>query len=71
MQTNRHPLYAEATITCSCGTTLYTRSTVAEQRVSVCSNCHPYYSGRHQRIDPTGRIDAFQRKYGDRQRLAR
>jgi large subunit ribosomal protein L31 len=71
MKTDRHPLYAEATITCSCGATLHTRSTVPEQRVSVCSQCHPYFGGRHQRIDTVGRIDAFQQKYGDVHRFAR
>ena len=71
MKTNRHPLYAEATITCSCGATLHTRSTVPEQRVSVCSNCHPYFRGRYKRIDAAGRMEAFERKYGDVHRVAR
>jgi large subunit ribosomal protein L31 len=70
MQTNRHPLYAEATITCSCGTIFYTRSTVPEQRVAVCSHCHPYFRGYHTRRDTAGRIEAFQRKYSDVRRLA-
>jgi large subunit ribosomal protein L31 len=69
MKIDRHPLYAEGTITCSCGATLHTRSTVPEQRVSVCSQCHPYWRGRYQRVNTVGRIAAFQQKYGDVRRL--
>lgn len=65
MQTNRHPMYVAAEITCHCGTTMHTRSTVPEQRLAVCSHCHPYFTGRQKRIDAAGRIEAFQRKYGD------
>lgn len=65
MQINRHPRYAEATITCSCGATLHTRSTVPEQRISVYSHCHPYFTGRQKVMDTAGRVAAFERKYGE------
>ena len=71
MQSNRHPRYVEATITCTCGTTFHTRSTVPEQRVAVCSHCHPYFTVRQKVMDTAGRIEAFQRKYGEGRRSAR
>jgi large subunit ribosomal protein L31 len=71
MQRSRHPRYVEATITCTCGTTFHTRSTVPEQRVSVCSHCHPYFTGRQKGRDSAGRVAAFQQKYGEVRRATR
>jgi len=64
MQRNRHPQYVETILTCACGTTFHTRSTVPEQMLSVCSHCHPYFTGQQKVMDSAGRIAAFQRKYG-------
>jgi large subunit ribosomal protein L31 len=64
MKTDRHPPYAQADITCTCGVTYPTRSTTPNLRVAVCSNCHPFYTGRQRVVDPAGRMKAFQRKYG-------
>ena len=65
MKQHQHPEYIETDITCNCGNTVHTRSTVPDQRVLVCSNCHPYFTGRQKRLDSAGRIEAFQRKYAE------
>ena len=64
MKIAHHPESIETDITCTCGTTVHTRSTVPNVRVVVCSNCHPFFTGRHKRVDTAGRIEAFRKKYG-------
>ncbi|RMG41788.1 MAG: 50S ribosomal protein L31 [Candidatus Dadabacteria bacterium] len=64
MREGIHPEYYEATVTCAgCGTTFVTGSTVPEIKINVCSNCHPFYSGKQKIVDSEGRVDAFKRKY--------
>ena len=63
MKPNIHPKYNEAKVTCGCGETFTTRSTVAEIRVDICSACHPFYTGRQKFVDTAGRIEKFNRKY--------
>lgn len=64
MKENLHPGYhPEATVTCVCGATWKTGSTQPEVRVDICSNCHPYYTGKQKLIDTEGRVDRFRRKY--------
>lgn len=59
-----HPQYhPEATVTCVCGASWKTGSTQKELRVDICSNCHPYYTGKQKLIDTEGRVDRFRRKY--------
>jgi large subunit ribosomal protein L31 len=65
MKTNTHPNYAEIQVTCSCGNTFSTRSTVAKPlHVEVCSACHPFYTGKQKVMDTAGRIDKFRQRYG-------
>lgn len=64
MKKKIHPEYYETTITCACGNKIETRSTVKNIRVEICSNCHPFYTGRQKLIDTAGRVDRFRRKYG-------
>jgi large subunit ribosomal protein L31 len=59
-----HPKYFDTTITCACGNVIKTRSTVKDIKVEICSNCHPFFTGRQKLIDTAGRIDRFRRKYG-------
>jgi large subunit ribosomal protein L31 len=60
-----HPAYNELNVTCACGSTFRTRSThKGDVRVEICSSCHPFYTGRQKLLDPAGRIERFQRKYG-------
>ena len=64
MKQGIHPEYVNATVTCSCGTTFQTRSTVPEIRLELCSACHPYYTGKQKLVDTGGRVERFQRRYG-------
>jgi large subunit ribosomal protein L31 len=63
MKTGIHPEYVECTVRCSCGNTFTTRSTVPELRVELCSECHPFYTGRQKLVDTGGRVERFQRRY--------
>ncbi len=64
MKPDIHPGYIETTITCACGNTYATRSTVPDLRVAICSKCHPFFTGRQRLVDTAGRVEKFQRKYG-------
>jgi len=67
MQQGIHPKYDEITVTCSCGESFTTRSTLAGQRdnlqIEVCSKCHPFYTGKQKLMDTSGRIDRFKQRY--------
>lgn len=65
MKAEIHPKYQEITVTCGCGNTFQTRSTLGEDlQVEVCSNCHPFYTGKQKIVDSGGRVDKFRKKYG-------
>jgi large subunit ribosomal protein L31 len=64
MKKEIHPEYAEATVNCACGHSFQTRSTQQNIRVEICSNCHPFYTGKQKFVDSEGRVDRFNRKYG-------
>jgi large subunit ribosomal protein L31 len=65
MKDGIHPKYTEITVTCSCGNTFQTRSTLGTNlEVEVCSNCHPFYTGKQKIVDSGGRVDRFRKKYG-------
>ncbi|MFN3919978.1 MAG: 50S ribosomal protein L31 [Methylohalobius sp.] len=65
MKPGIHPEYKPVTITCSCGNTIQTRSTLCRDiHVEVCSVCHPFYTGKQKIVDTAGRVDKFRRKYG-------
>lgn len=63
MKTDIHPDYNETKVTCNCGTSWITRSTLPNIKVEICSSCHPFYTGRAKFVDTAGRIERFQRKY--------
>jgi large subunit ribosomal protein L31 len=63
MKVDIHPEYVETTITCACGETLQTRSTVPNLRVAICSKCHPFFTGKQKLVDTAGRVEKFRRKY--------
>jgi len=64
MKTGIHPEYAAITVTCTCGNTFPTRSTIGQDlQVEVCSNCHPFYTGKQKVVDTGGRVDKFRKKY--------
>ena len=64
MKKDIHPKYEEATVTCVCGNTFKTRSTLPEINVEICSACHPFFTGQQKLIDSAGRIERFMTKYG-------
>jgi large subunit ribosomal protein L31 len=64
MKTDIHPKYGDIQVTCSCGNTFTTRSTVVKPlHVEVCSACHPFYTGKQKVMDTAGRIDKFRQRY--------
>ena len=65
MRDKIHPDYKEITITCACGFSFKTRSTAGgDTRVDICSNCHPFYTGKQKFVDAAGRVEKFQKKFG-------
>lgn len=64
MRKDIHPKYYETTVSCACGHVFETRSTMKDIRVEICSNCHPFMTGRQKLIDTAGRVDRYRRKYG-------
>lgn len=64
MKKDIHPNYEETTIACACGNVIHTRSTKKNIKVEVCSNCHPYYTGKEKLVDSAGRVEKFKKKYG-------
>lgn len=64
MKADIHPKYMDCVVTCSCGNTFQTRSTKPEIRVEICSECHPFYTGRQNIVDTEGRVERFRQKYG-------
>ena len=71
MKTDIHPKYMETQVKCSCGNTFTTRSTVPQISVELCSECHPFYTGKQKLVDTGGRIDRFERRYGARKGKAK
>jgi large subunit ribosomal protein L31 len=65
-----HPDYVETTVTCSCGASFTTHSTAADGviRADVCSECHPFYTGKQKILDTGGRVARFEQRYGKRTR---
>jgi large subunit ribosomal protein L31 len=63
MKKDIHPNYVEATVHCSCGNTFTTRSTKPELRIELCSQCHPFYTGKQKLVDSGGRVERFNRRF--------
>ena len=66
MKVGIHPTYHEITVTCSCGSIFKTRSTMSKDTLSVevCSQCHPFYTGKQKIVDTAGRVEKFRQRYG-------
>jgi large subunit ribosomal protein L31 len=64
MKEGIHPEYRTAVVTCACGNTFTTRSTLETIHVEICSKCHPFFTGRQKLVDTAGRVERFRRKYG-------
>ncbi|MBP0954144.1 MAG: 50S ribosomal protein L31 [Oscillospiraceae bacterium] len=63
MREGIHPEYVETTITCACGNVIKTRSTKKDIRVEICSNCHPFFTGKQKLVDTGGRVDRFNKRF--------
>jgi large subunit ribosomal protein L31 len=71
MKTGIHPDYTETTVKCSCGNTFVTRSTVdGDLTVELCNECHPFFTGKQKLVDSGGRVERFNRRYGQRKGAA-
>ncbi len=64
MKQGIHPEYKASRITCACGNVIETRSTAGDMSVEICSNCHPFYTGKQKLVDTAGRVERFNKKYG-------
>jgi len=63
MKKGIHPKYVVAQVSCACGNSFVTRATVPSIRVEICSNCHPFYTGRQKIVDSEGRVERFRQRY--------
>ncbi|MBC7087769.1 MAG: 50S ribosomal protein L31 [Tissierellales bacterium] len=63
MKSDIHPEYKQATVTCACGNTFTTGSTKEELRVEICSECHPFFTGKQKLVERGGRVEKFKKKY--------
>ena len=63
MKSGIHPEYHEATVTCACGNTFKTGSTKESLKVEICSECHPFYTGKQKFVERGGRVEKFKKKY--------
>jgi large subunit ribosomal protein L31 len=63
MKENIHPKYSETVIRCACGSEISTGSTKQSISVEICSQCHPFYTGKQKLVDSAGRIEKFRKKY--------
>jgi large subunit ribosomal protein L31 len=63
MKDGIHPKYVETKVTCGCGSSFVTRSTLPELKVDICNACHPFYTGKLKYVDTAGRIEKFQKKF--------
>ena len=67
MKASIHPKYSEIQVTCSCGNTFTTRSTINKPlHVEVCAACHPFYTGKQKSMDTAGRVEKFRQRYASK-----
>jgi large subunit ribosomal protein L31 len=63
MKQGIHPQYNETTVSCACGHVIETRATKDNIKIEICSNCHPFFTGKHKLMDTEGRVERFLNKY--------
>ncbi|HZL65550.1 MAG TPA: 50S ribosomal protein L31 [Thermoleophilia bacterium] len=71
MKKDIHPKYEEATVHCSCGNTFTTRSTKPDLHVELCSQCHPFYTGKQKLVDSGGRVERFKKRMDKKSETAK
>ncbi|MBN1493016.1 MAG: 50S ribosomal protein L31 [Candidatus Omnitrophica bacterium] len=65
MKDKIHPKYETVKVRCACGNTFETRSTAKDIHLDICSECHPFFTGKQKLVDTDGRIDKFKKKFGE------
>ena len=65
MKKDIHPDYVECTVTCACGNSFNTKASVKELHLEICSSCHPFFTGKQKFVDSEGRVERFQKKFGN------
>jgi large subunit ribosomal protein L31 len=68
MKNDIHPNYSKTTITCACGNVIEVGSTKNDIKVEICSQCHPFFTGKQKLVDTAGRIERFRKKYAQFQK---
>lgn len=68
MKNDIHPNYLKTTITCACGNVIEVGSTKNDIKVEICSQCHPFFTGKQKLVDTAGRIERFRKKYAQYQK---
>ncbi len=63
MKNNIHPNYEQTKVRCACGAVIETGSTKKDMHVDICSNCHPYFTGKQKLVDTGGRVDRFNKRF--------
>ena len=63
MKKDIHPEYKLGTVSCACGNSWQVRSTVGDMNLEICSNCHPFFTGKQKLVDSAGRVEKFRKKY--------
>lgn len=63
MKEKIHPKYVDSTVTCACGASFKTRSTISNIHLVICSQCHPFFTGKQKLIDTAGRVERFQKRF--------
>ena len=66
MKNDIHPDYKETTFTCACGAVYETKSTIDSRNIDICSNCHPFFTGKQKLMDSAGKVEKFKRRYGQK-----
>ncbi|MCB9776934.1 MAG: 50S ribosomal protein L31 [Alphaproteobacteria bacterium] len=64
MKSGIHPEFHDCTVTCVCGNSFVTGSTVDSIKVEICEACHPFYTGKQKLVDTAGRVERFMKRYG-------
>ena len=63
MKEGIHPKYVDCEVTCACGNSFTTRSTVDKLRIEICGLCHPFFTGKQKFVDTAGRVEKFKKRY--------
>ncbi len=66
MKKDIHPDYKECAVSCACGNSFVSKSTVETMRIDICNACHPFFTGEHKIVDAAGRVEKFKARYAQK-----